>query len=79
MIILNISVTSIRDSLGKAVSKIGDSLHKDKQPDIDIVNALQADHWKISYILVFFLYHSFVRVVSLWIIFTWINNAFSSF
>lgn len=67
------SVDDVRSVINKSVEKISASRLR-KEPDLALLELFTSNAWRAAYLAFFYTYHGLMRVVSLWLIFSYVSN-----
>jgi hypothetical protein len=72
---MNVTVQSLKDSASRVIERATSGLkNKTSKPDLDILSQFSTNFWKAGYLLLYYIHRCFMRVVSLWVLFSYINN-----
>jgi hypothetical protein len=70
---MNVSISSVKDSIAKIVEKAS-GVVSHKEPDLAVLEQFDSNAWKAIYLGMFYVSKNFSRIVTLWILFSWISN-----
>lgn len=72
---MKVSVQSMKDSVGKVIEKASSGFkNKASKPDLEILSQFSTNFWKAGYLILFYVHRGFMRVISLWLLFSYINS-----